>query len=38
MEIKRNDEVVGRHAENFELHHPLFRDFGIKNYNDLGMK
>jgi len=38
MAIKRNGEVVGRHAESFELHHPLLRDFGIKNYNDLGVK
>jgi hypothetical protein len=38
MAIKRNGEIVGRHAESFELHHPLLRDFGIKNYNDLGVK
>jgi len=38
MAIKRNGEIVGRHAESFELHHPLLRDFGIKNYNDLGVE
>ena len=38
MAIKRNGEVVGRNGESFTLHHPLLRDFGIKNYNDLGVK
>lgn len=38
MAIKLNGQVVGRHAESFELHHPLLREFGIKNYNDLGVK
>ncbi|MEA2117927.1 recombinase family protein [Halovibrio sp. HP20-50] len=38
MAIKRNNEIVGRNGESFTLHHPLLRDFGIKNYNDLGVK
>lgn len=38
MQIKRDGEIVGRNAESFELHHPLLRDFGIKNYNDLSLE
>ena len=38
MAIKRNGEIIRRHAESFDLHHPLLRDFGIKNYNDLAAK
>lgn len=38
MKIMRKGEVVGRNGETFALHHPLLRDFGVKNYNDLGIK